>query len=649
MRSTRFASLSFWLLLVALPFFFLPITAEFYLFNKTSLLFISSLICLCAWVFNIFATKSLYINLSRNDLLILLMVVSITVANIISSPTIYSFTSPFGPLLYWVLFFLYLFFKSHYTNIDYEKVLTAIAVVGAILGIVQAFWLFEGVKLVDSIISLPNWLKTIYWSPLGNTYNTFSYILFSTIVSGLLFFRSFHEYLLGIFSENNERFLTRKINKNFLLISLVFTLNVCFLLISAYYLFVSIQPDIPLIINWQEGWFVLTGGLRDIKTALVGVGANNFDLLFAANRPSSFINYVSSQVYPKLQSSYIFQVISEHGLIAFFTLCLLFFRLFLYDKTGTEKNSQTKRMLNISLFSLMIIFFTSTINLSLMFLFFVLLYLHEVDEGKNIRHAVKIPFEIQQLAILTIFILVLLTTYGFSRIYFASYYYRMAINSQIKSISTQTYSLIFSSINQNPFDHETRNFLAQISHSSALSILDDKDLVKNADKQSTLVNLLAQAQNEQKQAIVLKNTPVYWHNLAKIYETYFQINPKEFTNLVLEAYQKTIEFDPRSSYYHFLLGSFFLRNNNFNLAEREFNNSIILDPSFINGLYNLFIAYKNQGDLANALSALKEAVRILPANHSQYEQVVKELSDFEKQVNEATPSANTNEQQRGTQ
>jgi len=96
-------------------------------------------------------------------------------------------------------------------------------------------------------------------------------------------------------------------------------------------------------------------------------------------------------------------------------------------------------------------------------------------------------------------------------------------------------------------------------------------------------------------------------NLAKL-EALKGTLYKKNTNKQREKYLKeALAVNPNSKYAYLELGNYYLENKEFNLANKNFKNAVLIDGNFYEGLMGLGISYVEEGNLSDAIKVLRRA------------------------------------------
>jgi len=96
-------------------------------------------------------------------------------------------------------------------------------------------------------------------------------------------------------------------------------------------------------------------------------------------------------------------------------------------------------------------------------------------------------------------------------------------------------------------------------------------------------------------------------NLAKL-EALKGMFYKKDTSKQRERYlKKALEVNPNSKYAYLELGNYYLENKEFNLANKNFKNAVLIDGNFYEALMGLGMSYVEEGNLSDGIKALRRA------------------------------------------
>ncbi len=204
----------------------------------------------------------------------------------------------------------------------------------------------------------------------------------------------------------------------------------------------------------------------------------------------------------------------------------------------------------------------------------------------------------------------------------ADYYHRQAL-SQANQNGTKTYEFLQKAESLNPEIDLYRVDMAQTNFALANAIAASKGPKQGAastsgsltdQDRSTIQSLLSQAVNEGRASVALSpKSSRNWEVLASIYRNITGVADNALV-FSLDAYGRAIQRDPLNPALRVNVGGIYYSIKNYDLAIRFFSDAANLKPDYANAYYNLSIALRDKGDLANAKAVAEQAVKILSEN-----------------------------------
>jgi len=228
--------------------------------------------------------------------------------------------------------------------------------------------------------------------------------------------------------------------------------------------------------------------------------------------------------------------------------------------------------------------------------------------------------------ILTVVIGLILFSFFFGgKFALADFHHRTALNAISQNNGLLAYNELVASEKLNPIADLYRIDLAQTNFALANAIAQAKapteasptGTLTDQDKQNIQV-LLQQSINEGKSATTLNpRSAQNWEVLALLYR---QIAGVAQNALVfsLDSYGKAIFQDPLNPNLRLSVGGVYYATANYDLAIRFFTDAINLKPDFANGYYNLSVALKDKGDLANAQAVAEKVLTLVEKDSADY-------------------------------
>ena len=206
---------------------------------------------------------------------------------------------------------------------------------------------------------------------------------------------------------------------------------------------------------------------------------------------------------------------------------------------------------------------------------------------------------------------------------------------------TQTYTYLQKAEALNPYVDLYRVDLAQTNFALANAIAGQATAAAglNDQQKQTIQTLLSQAITEGRVAVTLSpRSARNWEVLGSIYRNITGVAQNSLT-FALDAYGKAIQRDPVNPALRITVGGIYYSAKNYDMTIRFFSDAVNLKPDYVNGYYNLAIALRDKGDLANAKLIADQAVTILQKDTStpDYKTAVALAEDLKAKVAAATP------------
>ncbi len=575
-----------------LPFFFLPLTTEFYDFNKFIFLSFYLLILMVVWAFRAFQKQEIYLTRSPLDLPVILILLVYALAHfLVSTNKVEAFIMPGGTGMILALTVLYFLVKE--TSLS-KGISLALVGSASLLSFV-AIYQFIGVG--ETLIpekSFFEFMRTTTWTPAGNP---LSLAIFLVLVLSFYLPQFWQEW-------------EKKPPLEYFALLLI----LCGLGVTSYELLTSAKP---LFLPFSAGWFVAVEALK--RFPFLGVGLDNYLAAFTAGRPI-FLNSTNLwNIRFGLSSNHYFYILTTTGLLGLFAWFFLILR--------TVRLTKNKYLVFLPLFVSFLLFFLTP---AVFLLFFVLYLFLGLLANQTVMTEVKFASKTATQILLTVIILLAAVGfYGLGRFWLADYSFRQSLSALAQNRGTDAYNLQIKAINLNPQSETYRLTYSQtnLALANALSTNAKAGGLTDQDRQN-ISGLVQQAIQEAKVAVNLgPNRVNNWENLTNIYQSL--INAAQGADQwTLAAYNQTIALDPTNPLLRLNLGSLFFSAKNYDEAIRQFNLSISLKPDFANAYYNLAAALKETGKIKEAVAAMERVLGLVEPNSNDYRKAKKELEDL---------------------
>lgn len=586
------------------PLFFLPITTNFYEFNKQALLIISSSFLLLAWSLRLVLSKTLTLKITPFDLPVLLFLAAWILSTVLRS--VNKFEALLQPGTTGTMIVLTIFYFLLVNNIgkkEIGRITHALLFSGVLLSLIA---IYQFIGIASSIIPTDqlDWLKPQSFTPTGN-------LLALTV------------FLIILLPFSVTKVMSELKNQNYSLLFLLYTFFTLFLLsgigLAGYQLLTTTKPiSLPQITGWQIA-------IEAIKNSpLFGVGPTNFLSAFTQFKPMSFNLTSYWSVLFGVSSNFYFQVLTTIGFLGLGALAFLIFNIL---KVGFKN---IKSPAYPSIFLTLILFLFFPVSFLSVFTFFVLLGLAAVlSSNREYEEKSRV---IPWLVTIPLTLVIIFTLFSYSRFYLSEYYFKNSLDELTNNQGTNAYNLQIKAISLNPNQPVFRVTYAKTSFAIANAIAQKKDL-SDQDRQNISI-LVQQAIREAKTAVTLNPQDVSaWENLALTYRALINFADGADT-WTIAAYQEAINLDPYNPNLRLSLGGVYYGLHKWEEAQKLFEQVVILKPDYANGYYNLAAVFKEKGDLTQAIKTMESTLSLTVSGSEDWKKANQELGALKKRASE---------------
>jgi len=591
------------------PLFFLPVTAEFYDFNKNYLLWLGVTIGFLLWGIKIIREQKLEIKSSPFFLPLFFWMIAGVLSTIFSSPNkVEALLLPggLGTLLGLFLFyFLVLNLAEERQKIFWA--LTGSAAVLALLTIYQFFGLGE--KIIPSSSPLA-FARAKIWTPAGSFLGVVSLIL---AVLPPLFF-----WLFKNFQKNPLK-------------SAVVGLLILVLLAGgglAVYQMLPGKPAALSLLPYSSSWAIAVETFK--QKPLLGVGPVNFISAFNRFRPVSFNQTDFWNLRFGVASSFLFQLWTELGLLGLAAFVFLLVSLGKYIKKS-KNISDFAGLIAVILLGLFL-----PQNFPLLFAFFILLAC--VSETKE-KLTLGLRGNFCWLPLGIIILLFSPLVWFASRAYEGEIYFKKSLDALAKNDGLGTYNNQIKAIQKNPYRVDFRLSYSQTNLALANSIASNPPSGELTDQdRNNITQLVQQAIREARAATALNPTnAIVWENLAQVYRQLINF-AQGADQWAIASYQQAVANDPTNPRLRLDLGGFFYALGNYDEAQKIFRIVVDLKPDYANGWYNLAAAYREDKKYQQAYQAMQQTLALVPTDSADWQKAKQELDELAKKLPSPTPT-----------
>ncbi|MDO8487891.1 MAG: tetratricopeptide repeat protein [bacterium] len=638
--STALQKIGYWVVLGLVfltPLFFLPITPDFYDFNKNYLLVGSTLILLILWAIISVVERQVRIVRSPLGLPILAVVAAWLASAILRSPNrVEAFLLP-GQAGTWLA--LGLFYLASLSFIRTKKEVDGViyALVGSLATLATVSLLWSSNLAVKLIPSLPAYLNSELWNPSGS-------LLAAAVALGVSL------PLVGWIVIKQKAQQTASI-----LLSLALLVIVIGLGGTVYRLINPISlTDRVTFLPYITGWGIALETLK--SSPILGTGPDTFLADFTRFRPVTFNLTPQWSLRFITSSNYYLHLLTVLGIAGFAAYLFLVSRTYKLvakiAKLAHNSSAPHSQIVAFAAGSAALFAFVLQLFLPINFLFgfltvvFIIIMVASLKQlgtssvaetgidlvaaGSNSNSSI-LPWVVLTLVLL----LAGPTVYLGGRAYAAEISFYQGIQAANRNDGRTTYTKIASAITTNPYLDTYRVAFSRTNLLLASSLANNPNL-SDSDR-AMISQLIQQAIREAKNAVALNSLRVTnVENLAIVYRNLlnFADGAQDWT---VASYQQAIALDPTNPNLRIALGGVYYGQKNWDEAIRFFQQAVDLKPNLANAYYNLAAAHKQKGSLTQAVAAMQRVVQLTDPATSDYDKAVAELADLQKQVGPTAP------------
>jgi len=607
------------LILFLLPFFFVPQIYNAFSLAKSGLLLIGGAIGLILWMVEMFVDKEETVKWNKlmTWLLVLVVLMGITffmmgvgVRN--RSMMTQSGFGTFLGLLIWVFLWLQINNKKEKEiQLRWLSISSIIVAIGSLVAfMIPSSKLPLNLPKSNPIISIGQG-----WSITG-----------SLLAEAILMFLMVIEWL--------KRLLAKLKGKEELNQYLMESFGVVFF---GLILFLDIYKIVKLgwsYLDIKTAWVIAVESLKN--SPLFGVGSGNFYQAFLVFKPASFnLTKLWSMAFDT----------SAMGILNLWTeVGILGLGWVMFGLINFAKKIKSNDYLLVLIMLLMVLFLP--VNLVTLFLVFWVLAFSDIWTLKETK--MKLLLGEKNFNVMPFMVALLLLIgigwggYWEAKMLIADVYWMKAVKAASKNDGTNTYNYQIKAIKMNSSMADYRAIYSQTSLALAQNFL-NKTEISDTDKENG-TKLIQYSVSEAKTAINLDQTNAgYWSNLASIYKSLIGLVDGA-NDWSIQAYQQAIALNPNDPLLKLNLGGLYFGLNDFESADRVFEEVVVSKNDYANGWYNWAYSGKQLGKLELAVNRMKQALQLVPADSSDYETANKVLVEWQKELDEANKKASTNKE-----
>jgi len=617
-------------LIFVVPLFFLPVTSEYYEFNKQALLVIAGLVLLALLAASFITEKTVRVVRSPLGLPVLGLVASWLISTFLKTPNRWdAFTDPSQTT---TIVALAIFFVAGInfirTKKDLELAFGSLLASSGVLALLSLLW---GSNLFSKFLPLA-FLKSPLWTPTGSPLGALLFLTMIAISLGLLAVKN-RSQLLGNFKHLS-----------------VLVLSILAVGLLTFKLFSPKSTSKPLFLPQNTSWAI---ALEALKTAPIwGTGSDTYLSDFTRFRPAAFNLTNTWNIRFNSSSNYYLQILTTLGMVGLAAYLFLFVKVFHMAIKSIHLTSESSATpIAFSLPVTVLIYMVSLlfvppafVNLFLMFTLLILATAAFRVLGSNLVHdanidivaasenGIRSPILPWIFAALVVALIASTAFFG-SKIYLAEFYFGQSLNAAASNQAKETYNLLVKALTTNPRKDTYRLAYSQTNMILANSLAGKQNIT--AEERNTVTQLIQQSIQEAKNGVALnpgKVTNV--ENLAGIYRSLLGV-AQGADSWTVASYRQAILLDPTNPNLRVALGGVLYALKNYDDAIRIFQQAADLKSDLPNTYYNLSAAYREKGDFQNAFTTMQVVTNLVDKSSADYTKAVSELEELRKKLPQA--------------
>ncbi len=380
------------------------------------------------------------------------------------------------------------------------------------------------------------------------------------------------------------------------------------------------QPFSSTLPPLAASWSVAVDMLRVPRTAILGVGPNNYHLAYTQFKPA-WLNQTKLWNVQFTQGYNLpLTLLVSTGMLGLASWIWLVLQILKQVKNNSSlKNSPVTWML-LTLLATQLVLppFTSLLIL------FGLVLAAWLSLPEHQFNQIKLNHLTAQFLGIILLLSFAFGSYGLGRATAANYTFFKANQAGQSNQIVEMYQLQQRAINLNPYLANYRRRYALTNFSLATALANKTEPTK--DEQANVIQLIQQSIREGRAATELQPADVRnWQILAQIYNNLTGVATGA-DQWAVNSYVQAIQTSPTNPDLRIALGSIFYGVGQFNQAEQLFAQAVQLKPNHANAHYNLANALIKQEKFEAAVISYENVLVLIEPNSQDYQIAAKELT-----------------------
>jgi tetratricopeptide (TPR) repeat protein len=599
-----------------LPLFFLPLTTNFFFFNKVALLAMVTFGLLAIGVVKSFFLRRISVTFTFLDLPVFFVAFVTLLSSLLKAPNSQMALAGEGGVILLLTVFYFVLTNGLTGKGQKRRVELVLASLGS--GLVLSVFTVLQVFGLGARLFKGTFLASTTFSPTGSLLSTFIFLII-VLASGV--------GLLLRGEKSGQRATA----------GVLAGINLAGAVVAGYGLFWVFKSQ-ALFLPLKASWHVAIESFREAP--LLGVGPGRFLVAFTRFRPL-FLNQTSFWQLRFLNSgTYFFQVLTTTGFLGILGwLWLVFLAL-----NGVAKRSLWSKE---SLFwsPLLAVGASVILEVLLPFQFVVLFaayfFLGILASGRGRRYSFNLGSLPTNLDFAGRFVLILVLvgvgagSWWIGRVYLSDYFFQRSLEAWQRNQGVEAYNFQQRAIGKFPYSADLRIAYSRTNLALASALASQENLV--SQDQNNLVRLVQQAVREARSATLLDEEQILaWENLAQVYRNLINL-AQGAESWAQTGLQAAIRLDPNNPRTYLGMGGLFYSLGSFDRAADYFRQAAVLKPDWSNAYFNWALALESQGNLAVAKLAYERTLALLPVESSDREPLREKIDALETSLRGAAP------------
>ncbi len=395
----------------------------------------------------------------------------------------------------------------------------------------------------------------------------------------------------------------------------------------------------------KSSWIITTSVLRDFP--IIGTGPSTFYLNFSHYRPLALNSTdMWAAKFDKPYNEFL-DVTSNLGIVGLLIFIFLCYKTLTFAlRTDQSVTSLTLSSIVIGLVASLLFSYLTVLSSILLMIFLGLtvsyLATSKRAEVQGLVETAVISFfltgsttnvttkTVSVMFSVPMFLLVGLGSYFGFRMYAAEVLARKAVVAAQQNRANDIYNYQAKAIAYNPYIDSYHATLAQVNFLFANSLAQSKKSTDLTDTDKQNIQSLISSSIQETRITTEALNPTNPNNWAQRGAIYSQLTgvTKDASSWAVSAYTRAIELDPTNPVLRLNIGGVYFLDKGYVNAERQFRAAALLKPDYANAHYNLAQVFKVQKKFQDAITELQVVLRLVPQDSEDFKKATSELTEL---------------------